>query len=208
VNNKNPAGKARHILAVDDDAISLDTLAEGLAEAGYEVVAAKSGEEALECAKTRRFDLAVLDMQMPGISGAELARRLLGEFGCYSLILSGRSDGNSVQAAAKDGALGYLVKPVGIAGLVPAIETAIARSTDMDHVTRDRDHLCAALREGRETSIAVGILAERMRLDRESAFNLLRDASRNERKRIAQVAESIVHATETVNGFRPPQPQP
>jgi response regulator NasT len=206
--NTNPPGRTRHILAVDDDAVALGILAEGLAGAGYEISTAGSGEEALECAKSRRFDLAIVDMQMPGISGAELAKALLDAFGCYSLVLSGRSDGASVQAAAKDGALGYLVKPVGIPGLVPAIETALARSAELDHVTRDRDHLCIALREGRETSVAVGILAERLRLDREAAFNLLRDTSRSERKRIAQVAESIVHATETLNGFKRPQPRP
>jgi response regulator NasT len=203
-----PTGRTPHILAVDDDAVALAIVAEGLAAAGYCVAAANCGEEALECAKSRLFDLALVDMQMPGISGAELARRLLADHGCYSLVLSGRSDSESVQAAVKDGALGYLVKPIGIRALVPAIETALARSAELGHVNRDRDHLCTALREGRETSVAVGILAERMRLDRESAFNLLRDASRNERKRIAQVAESIVQATETLNGFRRPQQLP
>jgi response regulator NasT len=202
--NKENSGRARRILAVDDDAVALAIVAEGLAGAGYEVETAPSGEAALERAGNRQFDLALVDMQMPGISGAELSRRLLADHECYSLVLSGRSDGASVQAAVRDGALGYLVKPLAIASLVPAIETALARAREIGDVNRDRTNLAIALREGRDTSVAIGILAERLRLDREAAFALLRDTSRNQRKRIVQVAESVIQSTETLNGFSRP----
>ena len=191
--------KARHILAVDDDALGLELLAEGLTAAGYQVACAESGEDALEYARNRQFDLAIVDMQMPGISGAELAKRLLGSFGCFSLILSGLSDAASIRAAVEDGALAYLVKPIDIPRLIPAIETALARSAELSQLTRSREHLNVALREGRETSVAIGILAERMHLDREAAFVLLRDTARNGRRRVVQVAEEIIQATETLN---------
>jgi response regulator NasT len=190
-----------HILVVDDDALALTILSEGLGAAGYMVTTAESGEDALECAKGQNFDLAIVDMNMPGISGAALAKQLLSAYACLSLILSGRNDAESVKTAVAEGALGYLVKPIEVPKLIPSIETALARCAEMSDLARSRENLSVALREGRETSIAVGILVERLRLDRETAFARMRDGARSRRKRVSQIAAEIIQASEVLNGF-------
>jgi response regulator NasT len=197
--------KPRHILLVDDDTLASALIAEELATAGYMVTCAESGEDALECAKGSQFDLAILDMHMPLMSGAELAKRLIAHYGCFSLILSGSSDPESIRSAVEDGALGYLVKPISVANLVPAIETALARCREISALQKNQENLNTALKEARETSCAVGILIERAGLNRDTAFIHLRDLARSQRRKVSQLSGDLVRAAELLNaaGNRP-----
>ena len=69
------AGKKR-ILAVDDDPTAVGALRQILTQKGYAVTIAHSGEEALTVLTDERFDLAILDVSMPGMSGYDLCRKL------------------------------------------------------------------------------------------------------------------------------------
>ena len=71
-----PTPPAR-ILVVDDEALIRDTLAEYLQQEGFAVDACGSGEAALELAGSRRYGIALCDVQLPGIDGIELLERLL-----------------------------------------------------------------------------------------------------------------------------------
>ena len=66
-----------HILVVDDELAVRLTVREILRRAGHDVVAVASGEEALEIVQSKSFDLALVDLVMPGMGGIELMRRLL-----------------------------------------------------------------------------------------------------------------------------------
>jgi response regulator NasT len=193
--------RSRHLLLVDDDEMALTLLSEGLTGAGYQVTCAVSGDDALDCAKGAQFDLAIVDMRMHGMTGAELAKRLIANYGCFSLILSGSTDAESIRAAVEDGALGYLVKPLGIEHLLPSIETALARCREISALAKSRESLNTALQQARETSIAMGILIERRGLNRDSAFAHLRDAARRQRRKVSQLAEDVVHAAELMNAI-------
>jgi response regulator NasT len=191
-----------NLLLVDDDRLVLATLSEGLSRSGYRVTSASSAEEAIERAREQPFDLALVDMRMPGMSGAELARRLLDEFGCCSLILSAYGDLDIVREAASHGALGYLIKPLDVGNLVPALESALARAKELLELRSTRDQLNTALRQGRETSMAIGVLMERHRVDRDAAFACLRDAARAQRRRVSEVAADLLRAVDTLNSSR------
>src|SRR5262245_44626536 len=65
------------ILVVDDEPLIRDTLAEYLTQEGFQVTGCPSGESALALASERRFDVALCDVQLPGIDGLELLERLL-----------------------------------------------------------------------------------------------------------------------------------
>jgi two-component system, OmpR family, alkaline phosphatase synthesis response regulator PhoP len=69
------------ILAVDDEAHILHVVSLKLKNAGYNVMTANDGEEALELAAAMPVDLLITDFQMPGMSGLELARRIHAEPG-------------------------------------------------------------------------------------------------------------------------------
>jgi response regulator NasT len=189
------------ILLVDDDRLILATLAKSLANSGYAVCTADSGDAALECAARGRYDLAVVDMRMPGMSGCETAQRLRDERGIPALFLSTCSDRQLVQQAVAAGGLGYLVKPVDPAQLMPAVEAAIARARDLAALGAARQQLEQALAGGRATSMAVGIMMERRRLGEQAAFDELRATARKNQRKLEEQSREMVDLLDRLNGF-------
>ncbi len=189
-----------HLLLVDDDRLILTTLGGGLRDAGFRVSEAADGSGALELARRQRPDLAILDLRMPGLSGVETAQRLNHQ-GVPFIVLSAHDDREEVAAAAGEGALGYVVKPVDVSQLVPAIHTALERARDFRELTTAKAQLDRALAGSREISMAVGLLMERFRLREKEAFEILRRYARNRRRKVAEVAHAVLDATETLNAL-------
>ena len=111
------------VLVVDDDEGVRSFVARALQEAGYEVVSASSSREALRLVEARpRFDVFVLDLMMPGMSGDELAFRLRARHPeTKILFVTGFSDrlfDDSTSLTANDA---FLDKPVTMSGLCEAI---------------------------------------------------------------------------------------
>jgi two-component system, response regulator PdtaR len=187
------------ILIAEDNRELMLKLATGLRQRGYIVSEAENGEDALTLGLNRRFDLAVIDIRLPGISGIELAQQLKREAKLPFMFLSADGQLEVVQQATAHGALGYLVKPLEISQMIPAIETALARAQDLRKLQHDDEQFNSALAVARRVSMAVGILMERHRADRDSAFTLLRDRARSQRKKVSDVAEDLLKATEFCN---------
>jgi DNA-binding NtrC family response regulator len=101
------------VLIVDDEELIRETLAEYLSSEGLAVTACGSGEEALERAARQRFDVALCDMQLPGIDGLTLLDRLqrLSPETSVLLITAYATVENAVEAF-KRGAHDYLMKPI------------------------------------------------------------------------------------------------
>lgn len=116
------------ILLVDDEASILDSLGEGLRQAGYAVTEAASGEEAVSKLRSQRFDLVVTDLMMPGISGIELLKEAKNIQPKISvIILTGYGDMNSAIAALRLGADDYLLKPHGLEELFMRIKRCLEK---------------------------------------------------------------------------------
>ena len=186
------------ILVVDDDRLVLATLSQGLRDAGYEVIEAASGEEALRLCAERRPDIALLDTRMPGLSGIDVARELRG-MEIPFLFLSAYGDDAVVRAAVEQGALSYLVKPVDVPQIVPAIQAALVRGAEAGQMRANERHLTTALASGREISVAIGLLMDRLHLTEEQAFDALRTHGRAQRRRVAELAAELVDAAERLN---------
>jgi CheY-like chemotaxis protein len=193
----------RLILIVDDDPNLLTFLTEVIGHAGYDTLTAASGEEALKVVAAREPDLAMalLDITMPGMSGLDLGARLKQETSVPFMFLSAVDDSESARQAAANGAVGYLVKPVDAAHLMPAFEAGLARADDIRQLRRTEVNLNAALAAGRETSLAVGLLMGKFQTDRNTAFEVLRDHARSNRRKINEVADQLLAAEETLNGL-------
>ncbi len=187
------------VLVADDDRLVRVTVAAGLRQAGYEVLEAGDGLEALERAQETRPDLAILDVRMPGLSGLEAARRLREELGVPSVILSAYDDDEDVERAVEEGVLGYLVKPIDASQLLPTVQTAVQRAREMADLRDSEFHLNRALAQARATSVAIGILMERHRMGQDQAFQTLRAQARSSRRKVADVAAEIVHAGEVLS---------
>lgn len=186
----------RKVLLVDDDRLILATLSSSLERAGYAVRSCGSAEEARRLIEVEKPDMAILDIRMPGESGLELARHLLLNPGVPFIFLTAYSEAPIVQEAVGQGALGYLVKPVDLPQLVPAIEAALARAADLGNLRATGQQLQTALNESREVSMAVGLIMERRKLGRHEAFEELRTAARSRRRKIVEVAEELLSGIE------------
>ena len=187
------------LLLADDDRLVLATLAKGLRDAGYEVEAVDSGERAIACAAAGSFDLAVLDVRMPGLPGQETARRLREGHNLPALFLSAYGEREVVKQAVAVGALGYVVKPVDAPQLVPAIEAALARARDLKALLDTKAQLECALASGRYASMAVGILMERRGLGEQTAFEVLRTRARASRRKLEDLSRELVDAEDQLN---------
>ena len=173
------------ILIADDDRLVLFTLAEGLREAGFEVVEARDGVQALALCQSESPDLAMLDIRMPNLDGLELARRLRDETSVPFLFFSAYNDEAYVQRAVEIGALGYLTKPLNVITIIPMIRTALARAQEISG-------LQGALGSNRTIATAVGMLMQADGLDQPVAFERLRRQARSERRKLEDLARIMI----------------
>ncbi|MCT2593329.1 response regulator transcription factor [Streptomyces sp. N2-109] len=111
------------VMVVDDHPMWRDAVARDLGEAGFEVVAtAGDGEQAVRRARAARPDVLVLDLNLPGMPGAEVCRTLVGAGDEFRvLVLSASGEHADVLEAVKSGATGYLVKSASTEELVDAV---------------------------------------------------------------------------------------
>jgi response regulator NasT len=193
----------RKILVVDDDRDLAHLLCQSLRDHGHVVIAAENADEALAAVVATPPDLAILDIRMQGKSGLQLAKLLREQFQVPFVFLTAVEDEQTVREATATGALAYLVKHQDVSQYFPTIDAALARAAEFTRLRRSESQLANALQQNRHISLATGVLMERLRLDREAAFTLLRDEARARRRRLNELAEELVRATETVNALKP-----
>ena len=118
-------GKKIHLLMVDDEVKFLETITERLKLKFFDITAASNGKDAIAAAQKGQFDVAVIDLQMPGIDGVQLLDILKKTHKYLEvLILSGHATIESAVECTKLGAFKILEKPCKFDHLVEAIKEA------------------------------------------------------------------------------------
>jgi DNA-binding NtrC family response regulator len=113
------------LLIVDDEVQFLDSIAERLEMRDFDVTKASRGAEALEIARREKFDLALLDLKMPGLDGRDVLEVLKREHDYIEVImLTGHGSLESAVECTKLGAFGYLPKPYDLEGLLVVLKDA------------------------------------------------------------------------------------
>ena len=118
-------GKRPRVLLVDDNAAVRKTIHLLVTSLGWDVMEASRAKEALEILDKTHFDLAIIDIQMPGICGIELCRAIRREVTPSSpevIILSGFVDYKTRKEAMEAGAKIILEKPIGRDGMLAAFK--------------------------------------------------------------------------------------
>jgi two-component system cell cycle response regulator len=137
------------ILAVDDDPISLRILAAVVRASGHECLSAADGAEAWELLSTAEIDVVVSDLQMPGLDGLELCRRIREQKGyTYVVLVTSRSDPGEVRRGMQAGADDYLTKPIDTTALplrLIAAERVTALHTELAGQRAELERLNAQL---------------------------------------------------------------
>jgi AmiR/NasT family two-component response regulator len=189
------------LLIVDDDPLILATLTIGLAQAGYRILEANSGEMALALCQQHHPNLAILDIHMSGMSGIDTAKQIYQQFHIPFLFLSAVTEQSTVSTAVREGALGFLVKPIQLSQLLPSIETALVRAAEFESLHSQKEHLETALSQNRDVSIAIGIMVAHSDLNATEAEAALRQYARKNRAKMADLAKHIIAAANQLNNI-------
>ena len=115
------------ILVVDDEPQIRRVLRASLSTQGYEIHEARTGEEALTAVREQRFDLILLDMNMPGLGGLETCRQIRASSEVAIIMLTVRDSEPDKVAALDAGADDYVTKPFGMPELSARIRAALRR---------------------------------------------------------------------------------
>jgi DNA-binding response OmpR family regulator len=193
------------ILVVDDNRLVLATLSDGLTRAGYHVYDADNGDDAILIARAHRPQLALLDIRMEGKSGFDVAHYLRHQCGMPFMFLSAFSDEQTVAQVKALGAVAYLVKPLDIKQIVPAVEAAFAHiETQAATPSGDAQAMpsapAAANVHDTSAAMAVGVLMHRYSLTRDEAAARLLRLAREAGITMHAQAELLLAAVEQLAG--------
>ena len=179
------------ILVAEDEALIRMDLVEMLGEAGYTVVAqASNGEEAIALATEHQPDLCILDVKMPVLDGISAAEKIISI--APVLMLTAFSQRELVDRARDAGVMAYVVKPFTISDLVPAIEIAISRHTQMRSLADEVADLHERLETRKVIDRAKGILMKALNLTEPEAFSWIQRAAMDRRITMKEVAEAVI----------------
>ena len=179
------------ILVAEDEALIRMDLVEMLEEAGYQVIAqATNGEEAIALATEHQPDLAILDVKMPVLDGISAAEKIISI--APVLMLTAFSQRELVDRARDAGVMAYVVKPFTIGDLVPAIEIAISRHTQMRSLAEEVADLHERLETRKIIDRAKGILMKALNLSEPEAFSWIQRAAMDRRLTMKEVAQAVI----------------
>jgi len=192
MNTTSSAEKAPiRILVAEDEALIRMDLVEMLREAGYEVVAeAADGAQAIELAQLHKPDLAILDVKMPVLDGISAAEKIIDI--APVLMLTAFSQRELVERARDAGVMAYVVKPFSIGDLIPAIEIAISRHTQMRSLADEVKDLHERLETRKLIDRAKGILMQALNLSEPEAFSWIQRAAMDRRLTMKEVAAAVI----------------
>src|SRR5579885_764439 len=132
------------ILVVDDDVDTCRNLSDILTDLGYQVDVAHEGLSALELVRARHYDVALLDLKMPGMDGLALYREIKKvSAGTVALIVSAYAGGDTAEEALTAGVWQVLAKPVDFGKLLPMVDQAIGQPLVL--IVDDDHDLCDTL---------------------------------------------------------------
>jgi AmiR/NasT family two-component response regulator len=182
----------RVIIAEDEALIRLD-LKEMLEEEGYTVVAeVGDGQQAVDQAKELNPDLVILDIQMPVLDGLSAAEQIASARIAPVIVLTAFSQRELVERARDAGAMAYLVKPFSASDLVPAIEMAVSRFSELHALEQEVVDLQERLETRKAVDRAKAVLQSSLGLSEPDAFRWIQKTAMDLRLSMRQVAQGVV----------------
>ncbi|MFB9239000.1 ANTAR domain-containing response regulator [Plantactinospora siamensis] len=183
----------RRVLIAEDEALIRLDLAEMLVEEGYDVVGeAADGETAVRLAEDLKPDLVILDIKMPIMDGLAAAERIAGARIAPVIILTAFSQRDLVERARAAGAMAYLVKPFQKSDLVPAIEIALSRYSEVSTLEAEVASLTDRLEVRKTVERAKGALMTAYGMTEPQAFKWIQRTAMDHRMTMRDVAERII----------------
>jgi two-component system, response regulator PdtaR len=187
-----PAPPMRVLIAEDEALIRLD-LREMLEEEGFEVVGeAADGEQAVALAKQLSPDLVICDVKMPKMDGIAAAAQIADKRIAPVVILTAFSQRDLIERARDAGAMAYLVKPFQKRDLLPAIEMATSRFSEIRALEGEVSDLRERLEARKLIERAKGLLMSKHAMSEPEAFRWIQRAAMDNRTSMRSVAELVL----------------
>ncbi len=184
------------ILLVEDDKAVAQGFKTILEDAGYNVVGlAYNGVEAVEKTAELNPNMILMDIKMPLLDGLEAARQINsipGQNIIPIILVTAYAEKELVEKAKGRGILGYLVKPVHVDDLVPAIEMAQSIAQQINALEGVVENLTEELEARKLIEKAKGILMKHLSVDEETALRMMQKESRRQRIKLKELAKAII----------------
>lgn len=183
------------ILVIDENAIRASIIEEGLREAGYQrVTVIHEVQGVARTIETLQPDVIFIDLENPNRDMMEHLFQLTRTVGRPIAMFVDRSDTASIEAAVEAGVSAYVVDGLKKERVKAILDMAVSRFNAFSRLQRELADAKSALEERKVIERAKGILMKIRGLSEEQAFALLRQTAMNEKKKISEIAQSVVTA--------------
>lgn len=187
------AHPVRRVVVAEDEAVIRLDIVEMLREVGYDVVGeADDGESAIRLTEELRPDLVVMDIKMPVLDGISAAERITKARIAPVVLLTAFSQRELVERARDAGAMAYVVKPFTANDLVPALEIALSRHSEINALEDEVADLQDRFETRKLVDRAKSMLITNMGLTEPDAFRWIQKTSMDRRLTMREVAETVI----------------
>jgi response regulator NasT len=181
------------IVVADDELEMRDFFEKVLPRFGHQVVAvAENGAELVEHCRRLKPDLVITDIKMPELDGIEACNQICQERAVPVILVSAYHDPALIARAEADHVLAYLVKPIGLADLQPAIAIAIRRFKELQALQTECKDLQQALAERKVIERAKGLLMKLAGVNEQEAFQRLQQMASEKNQKLIDAAQNIL----------------
>lgn len=181
------------IVVADDEADMREFFEKMLPRCGHQVVAiAETGAELVEHCRRVQPDLVITDIKMPVMDGIEASTQVCQERAVPVILVSAYHDASLIERAEADHVLAYLIKPIGLADLQPAISIAVRRFAELQALRAECTDLKQSLSDRKVIEQAKGILMKSAGIDEKEAFRRLQELASERNQKLVQAAQGIL----------------
>lgn len=181
------------IAVADDEPDMRDFFEKVLPRFGHQVVAvAENGAQLVEHCRKLQPDLIITDIKMPELDGIEACGQICKERAVPVILVSAYHDPALVARAEADHVLAYLVKPIGLADLQPAIAIAMRRFNEFQALQKDCSDLRQALSDRKIIERAKGLLMKFAGIEEKDAFLRLQQLASEKNQKLVDAAQSLL----------------
>jgi response regulator NasT len=181
------------IAVADDEPEMRDFFEKVLPRFGHQVVAvAENGVQLVEHCRHLKPDLVITDIKMPELDGIEAASQICGERPVPVILVSAYHDPALIARAEADHVMAYLVKPIGLVDLQPAIAVAMRRFGEWQALQRECTDLRQAMADRKVIEQAKGLLMKLAGIDEKEAFRRLQELASEKNQKLIDAAQSIL----------------
>ena len=181
------------IVIADSDRVFLKKLKDSLIHVGYMVVGeVHDAKSALQIIFKTEPDLIIMDANIPGCEGLEIARIIEEHRVAPVLLLTAYSQRELIEEAKHSWVFGYLLKPINQENLFPAIEIAIANFKRFLRLESENKELKKLLEERKLVDKAKGLLVEKKGLTEKEAHKYIQRVSMDKGIAVSRVAKKVI----------------